>query len=258
MIAALPVLLFSLASSARAQTVSPGDFDPALRARDIQILRRVAGRVSALGENPGGPPSTATFPLTRGTFTSEESWLTDPETGEDVLRGRMSFAPGAACPVCRQVRIVQIARVEVKPGRDIEWGSGQRNRDLIRSTQDDSRGIVAGYFVDHDASKCAKGAACSPYFRDSWPNPDESQDGASAASGAAPASLVDYPFGWQSFERISLEACARCVETGEFFGCVEWGASWPAIGERALRVPRAFEAPSATFREAQGLFDSFY
>lgn len=254
----LAALLACLARGVSAQTVSPSDFDPTLHVRDQQILRRLRGRFSTLGENGGTPPSTATFPLARGIFTTEESWLTDPETGEDVLRGRMSFAPGAACPACRHLRIVQVARVEVKLGRDLDWGGGEANRNLIRTRQDDARGIVAGYFVDHDAFKCAPGAPCSPYFRDSWPNPDESQDGASAPSGGTAASLVDYPFGWSSFERISLESCARCADTGEFLGCVEWGGSWPAVGNRALRVPRASEAPSATFLSALSLFDSFY
>jgi hypothetical protein len=256
----LAVLLACSARGAFAQTVSPADFDPSQRARDEQILRRLRGRFSTLGDGDGNgsPPSTATFPLSRGTFASEESWLSDPTTGDDVLRGRMTFEPGKSCPICRNLRIVQVARVEVKLGADLDWASGQQNRNLIRTRPDAARGVVAGYFIDHDAIKCSPGAACSPYFRDSWPNPDESQDGSKSPQGDAPASLVDYPFGWQNFERISLESCVRCADTGEFLGCVNWGASWPSVGDRALRVPNASEAPSPTFLEALRLFDSFY
>ena len=184
--------------------------------------------------------------------------MIDPETGEDVLRGRMSFAPGAAAPACKSLRIVQAARVEVKLGRDLDWANGQENRNLIRTRQDDARGIAAGYFVDHDAIKCKAGAPCSPYFRDSWPNPDESQDGSSGPSGAKTASLVDYPFGWTYFERISLESCARCADTGEFLGCVVWGGTWPATGDRSLRETSAAESPSPTFLDALGRFEAFY
>ena len=78
---------------------------------------------------------------------------------------------------------------------------------------------------------CARpGRSCSPYFRDHWANPRESGDGYQGSS--APAALVDYPFGWDVLQRIALESCARCVDTGEFPGCAEWGAEWPAQGPR--------------------------
>jgi len=128
----------------------------------------------------------------------------------------------------------------------------------MRTKAGAANGVTPGFFLDHDAFKCAPGAACSPYFRDSWPNPDESGDGANSAKNRSEASLVDYPFGWEFFERITLETCARCADTGEFLGCASWGGSWPAVGDRSLLPASASERPSATFNEALRLFDAFY
>ncbi len=248
------VLLVALAApGVRAQTVSPSSFDPSRRDRDEAILRRVKDRVSVMsepGEAPRKPPLAASFRVPFGEFATEESWLIDPLTGEDVLRGRVSFTPSAECPACREIRMVQIARVEKKAGLDIDWGNGQESRNLMRTPD--------GYFVDHDALKCAPGKTCSPYFRDSWPNPDESADGGSAPPPGSPASLVDYPFGWTYFERISLETCARCVDTGKFLGCATWGGTWPETGDRTLRESAASAAPSPTFIDALRRFETFY
>jgi len=227
------------ASAASAQTVKPSDFDPSRRALDEQILSRVRGRFHALDLKDAAPP--AAFALARGTMTVAENWTNDPTTGEDVLHGFVSFAPGPAAPACRALRFVQAARVEVSPGRDIDWAEGQQNRNLVRTAADAARGVEAGYFIDHDATRCAAGAACSPYYRDSWPNPDESADGSTSPDPRS-ASLADYPFGWTSFERIALEACVRCVDTGDFLGCAVWGADWPETGSRTLRARGASNA----------------
>ena len=48
-------------------------------------------------------------------------WTNNPETGEDVLRGRVTFTPGPTTPSCRSIRIVQAARVETKIGQDLDW-----------------------------------------------------------------------------------------------------------------------------------------
>jgi hypothetical protein len=223
-------------------------------------LPKTIRRPGAFRARSGGPPesSTSTFVLARGRMTVNEEWMIDPFTGEDVLHGRVSFEPGAAAPACGTVRLVQVARVEVSPGRDLDWGTGESNRNLMRTAADPARGVSPGWFVDHDAFKCRPGAPCSPYYRDSWANPDESADGASTAGEKRAASLADYPFGWQSFMRIRLETCARCAATGEFLGCAGWGGTWPETGPRTLRATRAAETPSPTFRAALARFSAFY
>jgi|GEM_PF-631007 len=252
------LLAAAAASLASAQTVKPSDFDASRAALDEQILSRVRARkFRAQGEKEAAPPP-AVFPLANGTMTVEESWTSDPTTGEDVLHGFVSFAPGPKAPACRALRFVQAARVETAPGKDLDWAQGQQDRNLTRTSADAASGAAAGWFVDHDATRCRAGAACSPYYRDSWANPDESADGASAPPDARAASLADYPFGWDFFERISLEACARCVDTGVFLGCARWGAEWPSTGARSLSAPSAAEAPSPTFAAALRLFDAFY
>jgi hypothetical protein len=217
----------------------------------IGTLKTAAPKPAVVAANA---PQTANFRLEAGTITTEESWTTNPETGEDVLRGRVTFTPSATTPSCRSIRFVQAARVQTSKDHDLDWDGGQQNRNLMRTKADPARGITPGYFVDHDAYKCSPGKACSPYFRDSWANPDESQDG----SSAKPASLIDYPFGWTSFESIDLESCARCADTGAFLGCAQWGGSWPATGERTLRPTSAADTPSATFNEALRLFEASY
>ncbi len=223
------------------------------QARAGKSQAAVRARARALPET-----ATTTFHLSRGLVTAAVNWTSDPFTGEDVLHGRIVFAPNASAPACGPVRMVQVARVEAAPGRDLDWGTGESNRNLMRTAAEPARGILPGYFVDHDAFKCRPGAPCSPYYRDSWANPDESSDGESSASGRRAASLADYPFGWQGFERITLEACARCSATGEFLGCVDWGGDWPPTGPRTLLTPSASEIPSPTFLEALARFQAFY
>ena len=119
-------------------------------------------------------------------------------------------------------------------------------------------GIKGGHFVDHKAFACVPGASCSPYFRDHWANPRESEDGFQLDGRSAPSSLVDYPFGWQILEKISLESCARCVENGKFLGCAEWGARWPIAGRRSITPITIHPKPSNTFLAALRRFEKFY
>ena len=178
------------------------------------------------------------------------SWSVDPESQEDVLRGFIQFTPTGSTPECGSIRFIQSARVEITPGVDLNWGSGEANRNLMRTAN--------GFFVDHDAFKCSKGSACSPYFRDSWPNPDESKDGSNTAEKISSSSLIDYPLGWSEFQRITLESCALCVESAQFLGCVRWGGDWPGMGGRTLISPTVSGNPSTTFLDALARFNLFY
>jgi hypothetical protein len=78
------------------------------------------------------------------------------------------------------------------------------------------------------------------------------------ARALAPASLADYPFGWDVVERISLESCARCVESGEFLACAQWGARWPIQGRRSIDPIRVRQSPSKTFFAALRRFEQYY
>jgi len=198
-------------------------------------------------------PGPVELPLKDGAWRVDARWSSDPEDGEDVLAGHLAFTPSAAAPMCRSIRIIQVANMEVSPGKSYQWPalSGETDRNLTRTPQ--------GYYVDHEAAKCLKGKPCSPYYRDSWLLPDESHDGQNIPGHVVSASIADYPFGWGNFDQISLETCARCVDNGQFLGCATWGAFWPLIGNRPPPfTPAAAAAPSASFMGALRLFASFY
>ncbi len=120
--------------------------------------------------------------------------------------------------------------------------------------------VEGGFFIDHDASVCRAGQECSPFYRDSWPNPEESADGSSTAVEKKTASLFDAPFGWESFESIELEACAVCLNQRryEVFACVRWGGKWPLTAERFLLPLSMAPKASPTFNEALERFFEFY
>jgi hypothetical protein len=211
------------------------------------------------GPEPAHESRQASIRLRSGTLAANVRWTRDDEAAADVLRGRIEFRPDAVdCSSCSSIRFIQIARTERNGGIDYEWSGMEQNRNRIRTTSRMGVGIFDGYFVDHKASVCAPASACSPYFRDHWANPRESGDGYQAGGSSAPSALVDYPFGWDTMERIALESCARCVDTGEFLGCSQWGAQWPAQGQRTISPIRFSESPSPTFLSALRKFDEFY
>ena len=201
----------------------------------------------------------ASAQLPSGIVVANVSWAVDEETGCDVLRGYIEFRPDAdKRSSCSSIRFIQVAKTEQSHGLDYDWQGREQARNLLRTSSQMGAGIQGGYFVDHKASACTPAVPCSPYFRDHWANPLESRDGFQATWGAAPASLVDYPFGWDVLGRITLESCARCIETGEFLGCAEWGARWPLFGARSISPIRIRQAPSQTFLAALHVFEQFY
>jgi len=209
--------------------------------------------------NRGHEANEVAIPLRCGTLAATVSWDLDDETHCDLLRGRIEYRPGSdPRGACSSIRFIQVAKTERDNGIDYGWQGLEGRRNFLRSSSKMGPGVQGGYFVDHKASACAPATPCSPYFRDHWPNPDESSDGFQANWGAAPASLVDYPYGWDILAYIALESCARCVETGEFLGCVEWGARWPAVGARTISPISVREGPSPTFLAALRAFEEFY
>jgi hypothetical protein len=207
---------------------------------------------------PGGLRQIA-MRVRSGLVTGQVSWVVDESTSSEALRGRIEYRPDAdrSCS-CSKIRFVQVARVARSGGRDYDWEMGETHRNLLRTIGDPDSRVRSGYFVDHKAVGCAAGRPCSPYFRDSWANPDESRDGFQRGTQTAPASLIDYPYGWDTIEQVALESCARCVDSGEFLGCAEWGATWPGRGPREIQPIQIHQAPSETFRAALRQFEAFY
>jgi hypothetical protein len=156
------------------------------------------------GAQPGVRQSE--FELQSGIMLVTVKWAIDPESSADVLSGHLEFRPQAErCGPCRNIRFIQAARVDRDHDLTYDWSGLERNRNLMRTPE--------GFFLDHRASACLNASHCSPYFRDHWPNPRESRDGFVRDGVATSASLVDYPYGWDVMERISLESCARCAAT---------------------------------------------
>jgi len=198
-------------------------------------------------------------PLRSGVVAVSVSWTVDDETSADVLRGHIEYRPIAGqCDSCSNIRFIQVAKTERNGGADYDWQGQEKHRNVLRTSSKMGAGIQGGYFVDHKAFACAPNAPCSPYFRDHWANARESADGFQLDNSSAPASLVDYPVGWDTLEQISLESCARCVESGKFLGCAEWGARWPPQGPRIIAPIRVRETPSKTFLAALRRFEKYY
>jgi hypothetical protein len=217
------------------------------------------GRAVLVPSKPEPEGRHVSIHLRSGVMSASVRWTVDPDTSSAVLRGRIQYRPDAGQRAsCSSIRFIQIARTTQHGGANYDWQEYEKPRNLIRTSSDGAAGIDGGYFVDHEPFACTPSASCSPYFRDYWPNADESRDGYQLSSDSAPASLVDYPFGWDILEQISLESCARCTQTGEFLGCASWGARLPAQGQREISPILIREAPSKTFHAALDKFDEFY
>jgi hypothetical protein len=218
-----------------------------------------SGSLAQTRFRPAHESRQAAIRLRSGVVVATVSWAVDKETYSDVLRGQIEYRPDAGQGgFCPNIRFIQVAKTERNGGADYDWQGLEERRNLLRTSSKMGPGIRGGYFVDHRAFACNPQAPCSPYFRDHWANARESGDGYHLGAHSAPASLVDYPFGWDTLERISLESCARCVESGEFLGCAEWGARWPVEGRREIAPIRVRETPSETFRAALRRFEEFY
>ena len=196
--------------------------------------------------------------LPHGLLVTAVGWAVDAETSLDVLRGKVEYYPAEDGNSCSSIRFIQVAKVASNRGGDYQWQGMEEPRNFLRTSANEHDGIKGGYFVDHKAWACRNGMSCSPYFRDSWRNDSESEDGFQVDSASAAASLVDYPFGWTQMAQISLESCARCVDTGQFLGCAEWGARWPIGGQRNIDPIHVRANPSRTFLSALHRFEKFY
>jgi hypothetical protein len=204
------------------------------------------------------------FELPQGTISADIGWTTDRITLEDVLRGKIEFIPNQEGPSCKSIKMIQVAKVLESPDifDDHQWdlSSGNYDRNFVRTLHNEESGITGGYFIDYLGNHCVKGKPCSPYYRDHFPNSDESQDGAKENGAITPAAIVDYPFGWGVIYNISLEVCSVCVSDRiiTFLGCAKWGATWPLLSPRYIPPVEASRAPSQTFMRAFDNFNRYY
>ena len=156
--------------------------------------------------------------------------------------------------------MIQIARVRLESGADLDWTMDQKNRNLTRTSG--LSGSEEGFYVDIDASLCNRGKTCSPYYVDSYQKISGAFDGRSSRSSGPsrshPVFIKDTPFGWTEFEKIELETCAVCRDSGQVHGCLKWGGSWPATSAKEILKSSASEHESVTFDQALEVFQTFY
>jgi hypothetical protein len=199
------------------------------------------------------------FTNNNGTITTKIEW-TFNQTKADALSAMIKFKPNQNTPICNRISFIQIARVLTSPGIDYVWklNEGQINRNYMMTYPE--LDIIPGYFIDHDAIKCSKGKTCSPFYRDSFENPDESSDGRNTTKLKLEASMFDAPYGWENFEEIDLEACAVCQNnsTLNVLACTTWGGKWGLTEERSINPIQFNSSASKTFLKAFYNFNDFY
>jgi len=209
--------------------------------KDPEYCRR-----EVLGEEPIRPTAGC------GWFAVK---MTPYKTG---LEGTIEFYPDAkSCPKCNLIRLVQVLRISESPGVDYPWPGAEAPKENVKTTEDKKQGVQPNFFVDHKAAGCSKGNKCSVYYRDHWPNATHSQDGSNDGKTAVHASLWDRPRGDKD-DVFEFETCARCNDTGEYLGCVDWGFTADAAGNATATTSFEHGVPSATFKAAVGKFDTYY
>lgn len=180
--------------------------------------------------------------------------------GSDALEGKVLWTPSKRAPDCRVLSMIQVARVRLEDGADLDWAMDQKNRNLTRTSG--LKGSEQGFYVDMDASLCSKGKTCSPYYYDSYHKISGAFDGRSSQAAGNlevhPVFIKDTPFGWTEFEKIELETCVVCRDSGQVHGCVKWGGSWPATGAKQILRSSADNHESVTFDQALKTFQDFY
>lgn len=219
-------------------------FAPHVARRELSVARQPP---TAKPAKPAPKPAAKT-----GSFNVA---MTPFVTG---VSGTIAFDPDTkSCPVCKSIRLVQIVRVFEKPGVEYKWPGGEAPREKVKTAEDKSKGVKAGYFVDHQAASCSKGNKCSLYYRDHWANPSQSQDGSNDGTTAKKASLWDKPTG-DADDVFEFETCARCHDSGAYLRCVDWGFSADSAGKATRSSTSEHAAPSATFNAAIAKFNSYY
>lgn len=185
--------------------------------------------------------------------------------GMSGLKGTIKFKPLATAPDSTQIRLLQVVRTEdLGTGKDLVWGGAEAGRMSVQTTEDTTRGIEGGWFVDHSAAAANRRTkladpATSPYYRDYWPNATDSQDGSKAGAAISEASLWDRPASSARI-RFSFETIAKATDTGHTYGSVMWGFTVDDPVKGTLSGERSVgrDVALATTNEALRVFDEYY
>ena len=181
------------------------------------------------------------------------------------LDGTISFKPGSTTPDTKTIKLLQAGREEdLDTGKDVVWTDDFAARMDMETVADPKKGIDPGWAIDINLAEAHKRAwkdepDVSPYYRDYWPNRDDSQNGSKKGKTIVEASLSDYP-GSAGHERFSFETVAVSVDTGTVYGSVQWGftISDPAKGIVDHEWSKGLVKPSATAQQALKNFNEYF
>jgi RHS repeat-associated protein len=94
-------------------------------------------------------PAEGTFPTGNGIFRLRLEDLSSPVLGAG-LSVHISFVAGPGAPDSEHIRLIQIVRSEdLDSGGEHEWKDDEAPRNAVRTTEERSRGVRPGFFIDH-------------------------------------------------------------------------------------------------------------
>lgn len=202
--------------------------------------------------------------VTDGTFDINLKTESHPGA-KNGMSGTIKFKASDKAPDSKNIRLLQIARDEdLTTGKEYVWTGGEANRNKVMTTDDKTKGITGGFFVDllhaNRTPRTSKAdAPVSPYYIDDYGTGGGNQDGSKAGKTINEASLWDFP-GSSGNRRFSLETAAKGADTGYIYATLTWGFT---ISDAAKgKVDHEYAAPhliqSATFDAAVKNFNEFY
>jgi hypothetical protein len=205
------------------------------------------------------------FPVNEGNFRVDLTTESHPGA-KSGMSGTIKYKANNTAPDSTSIRLLQVVRTEnLTTGKDNVYGGGEANRNKMMTTEDRSRGIEPGFFVDHAAATATPRSkktdpAVSPYYRDYWPNAAKSQDGSKKGNAVSEASLWDYPGSSGPKARFSFETVAKAADTGHVFGTVMWGFTISDVAKGTVEKERAVgrNVTLATTDKAIEKFNEFY
>ena len=232
-----------------------------LRSAPLAVARSVGPQVQR--------DLTGKYPVTQGEFNLglKNSMRDIGGTKISGLLGTIRFKPNDKAQDSANIRLLQVVRVvSTVSGKDAvgDWTGGEANRTKVMTSEDKSRGIEGGFFVDHSAAAASPrtkstDVAVSPYYRDYWPNAAMSQDGSKKGKAVRETSLADFP-GSSARRAFSFETVAKAADTGHVYGTVMWGFTIADPAKGKIEKERAVgrDVTLATTDKAIEKFDQFY